>query len=166
MVSRKPRTVLYRRKREAKTRYKKRLNILISKKPRLVARFTNRKVIAQLITFSEKGDKVLVGTDSFSLKKLGWDLSCKNIPAAYLTGYSLAKKAIAGDHKEAVFDTGFRSPKHRGRLYAFLKGALDAGLNLPHGEEEIFPEEAKLKGQHLKSDFSEKFEKVKQQLNG
>ena len=87
MVNRKPRTVPYRRKRENKTNYLKRLKLLLSRKGRLVVRFTNRKVVAQLVEFTPKGDKVLVATDSFALRKLGWQYSCKNLPAAYLTGF-------------------------------------------------------------------------------
>ena len=64
MVSRKPRTVPYRRKRENKTNYLKRLKLLISRKGRLVVRFTNKRVLAQLVEFTSKGDKVLVGVDS------------------------------------------------------------------------------------------------------
>ena len=49
MANRKPKTVLYRRKREKKTNYAKRLTLLLSRKARLVVRFTNQRVIAQLV---------------------------------------------------------------------------------------------------------------------
>ncbi|HLC81226.1 MAG TPA: 50S ribosomal protein L18, partial [Candidatus Nanoarchaeia archaeon] len=48
MAGQKPRTVLYRRRRELKTDYHKRLKLLSSSKPRLVVRFTNRKIISQV----------------------------------------------------------------------------------------------------------------------
>ena len=150
MVSLKPRTVPYRRKRENKTNYLKRLKLLISRKGRLVVRFTNKRVIAQLVEFTPKGDLVLVGVDSSALSKLGWKFSGKNIPAAYLTGFLFGKKVAAAKYKgEMVFDTGFKYPLHKGKYYAFLKGAVDAGVSVPHGEN-LFPDDKKLSGMHIK----------------
>ena len=144
----KPRTVLYRRKREQKTNYKRRLKLLMSRKTRLVVRFTNQRVIAQLVTFDTKGDQVVLGVDSFALRKLGWSFSCKNFPAAYLTGFLLGKAALAKGQKEAILDTGSRSPLHKGKIYAFLKGSIDAGLQIP-STEEILPEEDRISGKHI-----------------
>lgn len=149
MANRKPKTVLYRRKREKKTNYAKRLTLLLSRKARLVVRFTNQRVIAQLVSFTTKGDEILVATDSFTLKKLGWNYSCKNAPAAYLTGLALAKKAAEKGVKEAILDTGFKTPLHGGRAYAFLKGCLDGGLEVPHRAEKIFPAEERISGKHI-----------------
>ena len=83
MASKKPKQVLYRRKMEGRTNYSKRLSLLLSKKLRLVVRFTNQKVIAQVCEFNsqEKGDKILAAVDSYALKKYGWTSSCKNLPA-------------------------------------------------------------------------------------
>ena len=80
MATRKPRTILYRRKREGKTNYAKRLKLLISGKPRLVVRITNTKIIGQVVEFTGAGDKILAGADSYSLKKLGWKTGLKNVP--------------------------------------------------------------------------------------
>jgi len=161
----KPRTIMYRRKREGKTDFNKRLSLLLSHKPRLVVRFTNKKVIGQLVTFLEKGDKVAVGIDSSSIKKAGWNSSLKNIPATYLTGFILGKKAVKAGHKEAILDAGLRAPLRKGRIYAFLKGVVDGGLKVPYSEENIFPDETRLSGQHLKSDSSIEFKRVKQKLS-
>ena len=59
--------VEYRRKRKGKTNYKKRLNLLLSKKPRLVIRkiedfqkkFTNQKKIINVYLSSETDDKYI-----------------------------------------------------------------------------------------------------------
>ena len=83
MANKRPKTVLYRRKRERKTNYSKRLKLLLAKKNRLVVRFTNQHIIAQFVQFTITGDKVLVGVNSSALKKSGWKNSCKNISAAY-----------------------------------------------------------------------------------
>src|SRR3989344_4741987 len=150
MVNRKPRTVMYRRKRENKTNYLKRLKLLLSRKGRLVVRFSNKRVLAQLIEFTGKGDKVLVGVDSSALRKSGWQYSCKNLPAAYLTGFLFGKKVAEKKYKgEMIFDTGFKSPLHKGKYYAFLKGVLDAGVNVPHGGKDLFPDDKKIQGVHI-----------------
>jgi len=154
MANRRPRTVPYRRKREQKTDYKKRLKTLLGNKPRVVVRVTNQRIIAQVVKFTTSGDKVLAAVDSFGLKKLGWTNSCRNIPAAYLTGLLVAKKALQKDCREAVLDTGFKIAHTQGRLFAFLKGVLDGGLHVPHGGENVFPTEERLMGKHLKSGSS------------
>ena len=166
MARKKPQTVPYRRKSEKKTDYNKRLQLLLSRKPRLVVRFTNYKIIGQLVEFSEKGDKVLIGVDSSALKKLGWESSLKNISAAYLIGFLLGKKIVAKGTNEAILDTGLRTPLKKGKTYAFLKGIIDAGLNVPAGNEEIFPDNLRIEGQHLKNDAKESFNKVKQAITG
>lgn len=160
-MTNKPKTVLYRRKRQGKTDFKKRLNLLLSRKPRLVVRFTNKKIIAQLINFLEKGDKVQIGVDSSVLRKAGWTFSLKNIPAAYLIGLLFGKRAVNAGYKKVILDTGLRSPHSKSRIYAFLKGVVDGGLDVPHSNTDIFPDARRLSGQDLKSDCSLEFEKVK-----
>ena len=151
MASKKARPVLYRRKREGKTNYKKRLRLLLSDKPRLVLRISNTKIDAQIIKFDVKGDLVLLGVGSTSLKNNGWLNSTKNLPAAYLTGLKVAQMAKGKfDSEGLVFDTGLRTPLQKGKVYAFLKGALDGGLNVAHGsEEKIFPAEEKISGKDI-----------------
>lgn len=150
MATKKPKTILFRRHRNGKTNYHRRLKTLMSGKPRLVVRMTNQKYIAQIITFEESGDKVITATNSFALKKLGWKYSCKNTSAAYLTGLLMAKLSLEKGVKEAIFDTGLKTPLHKGKLYAFLKGAIDGGLNIPHSGEEIFPSEDRINSEHIK----------------
>jgi large subunit ribosomal protein L18 len=146
VATKKPKTILFRRKRECKTDYNKRLKLLLSQKPRLVVRFTNQKIIAQIIKFSSNGDKILAATDSSILKKYGWTYSTKNLPAAYLTGLIIAKLAQSKDCTECILDTGFKQAIKKGKVYAFLKGAVDAGLNVPYGNEDIFPTEEAING--------------------
>ncbi len=166
MANRRPKRVLYRRQREQKTNYHTRLAHLLSRKPRLVIRFTNTKIISQLISFTYQGDTILAAADSSALRSSGWTHSIKNIPAAYLTGYLLGKKAVAKGWKEAVFDIGFRQSIPKGRVYAFLKGALDAGIAVPYGSTDIFPPEERIRGKHIShtSSLPTLFEKVKESL--
>lgn len=151
MASKKAKPVLYRRKRELKTDYKKRLRLLMSKKLRVVLRFSNQKITAQIVGFEVKGDKVHIATSSQNLLKSGWLYSSKNFPASYLTGLNLAKLAREKiSDKELILDTGFRTPLKKGKIYAFLKGAIDGGLNVKHREsEDIFPSEEKISGKDI-----------------
>ncbi|MBS3166120.1 50S ribosomal protein L18 [Candidatus Woesearchaeota archaeon] len=145
----KPRTVAYRRKREQRTDYPKRLKSLLSGKLRLVVRFTNQRVIGQLVEFTPVGDKVVSAVDSFALKQQGWKYSCKNIPAAYLTGLLLGKKAKAKGFSEAILDTGLCYPMKKGKIYSFLKGVVDAGVSVPHSGKDIFPDDSRIVGKHI-----------------
>ncbi|MBT3298597.1 50S ribosomal protein L18 [archaeon] len=152
MASKKAKPVNYRRKREGKTNYKKRLRLLLSEKPRLVLRLSNTKIVAQIIEFDVKGDKVLFASDSNSLKKLGWNFSFKSLPAAYLFGLDFGKKALSQfSDKEIILDTGLRTPQVKGKIYAFLKGVLDGGLNVLHGSEDVYPIEERLNGKSIEN---------------
>ncbi len=154
--------VPFRRKREGKTNYKKRFRLVGSEHPRLVIRLTNTKVIAQIVTFEEKGDKVLVATDSRALLKLGWKGSVKNLPAAYATGFLLAKKAQKAGISNAITDIGFHTSIPGVRVYAALKGAVDGGLTVPVSED-IFPSDERINGSHIEG-FSNNVESVKQTM--
>ena len=147
----KPRTIAHRRKREQRTSYHKRLRTLMSHQLRFVVRLTNQKIIVQLIRFVPQGDQCVLGIDSFQLKKLGWTTSCKNIPAAYATGFLFGRNALKKGLTEAVLDTGLKTGHKTGRIYAVLRGAVDAGLKIPYGDESIFPSADRLQGKHLKS---------------
>jgi large subunit ribosomal protein L18 len=141
-------TIHYRRKREGRTDYRKRLRLLQAGKPRLVARKSLKNMLVQIIEYDAEGDKVLAMANSPELKQYGWGYSCGSIPGAYLTGFLAGKKAVDGGIKEAVFDLGLQSAVAKSRLYSMLKGVIDAGLNVP-ASPEIFPPEDRIKGMHI-----------------
>ena len=103
-------TVKYRRKREGKTHYKKRLEYLKSGKERLVIRRSNTQITLQIIKYQEDGDKVIATFPSKNLEKLGWKFSKKSLPAAYLAGLQLGKLAGAKGVKSAILDLGLQTP--------------------------------------------------------
>lgn len=137
--------VEYRRKREGKTSYKKRLNLLKSEKTRLVVRKSNKYVLAQIVDYSPDGDNVRVTTRSDELKKFNWKCSMKNTPAAYLTGLLCGYKSKAKKINSAIVDLGLQPSTKGSRLYAVIKGVLDAGLQIPVNKE-IFPSDDRIKG--------------------
>lgn len=142
--------VPFRRRREGKTDFRQRLGLLLSGKPRLVARKTLNNNIAQLISYDEKGDGVLVSAHSKELVKIGYKGHCGNIPAAYLTGLLLGKKAVKEGYEEAVLDIGLQRATKGAAIFAILKGALDAGMDIPYSEDVIADEE-RLNGTHIKN---------------
>ena len=157
-------TVSHRRKREGKTNYKKRLQLLKSRTDRLVIRKTNTQIILQIIRYEPDGDKAIVTVGSSELKKKGWTHSCKNIPACYLAGMLLARKAKEKNVAEAILDLGLQTPHDGSKLYSALKGAIDAGLKIP-ANEKIFPTEDRLKGKHIDGKLEPDFEKTKKEIN-
>ena len=167
-MNKKPKTIKFRRKREGKTNYKKRLKMLLSGKPRFVVRPSIKGITAQVVTAENVGDKITAGAHSNELKKLGWKFNTGNIPSAYLTGFLAGKKAVKTGIKEAILDIGLRKPVKGGRVFACLKGAVDAGLNIPHSDV-ILPSEERIKGDHIVKyrnikDLSKSFEDIKNKL--
>ncbi len=159
--SRKPRTVYYRRKREGKTDFRKRLHLLLGEQARLVVRRSNKHTIAQLVLFDPTGDKTVAYATSKDLEKLGWKHSGKNIAGAYLTGLLLGSKA--GKIKEAIVDVGLRSPKKGSRLFACVKGAIDAGLQVK-ASKEVFPPEDRLHGKHINANIANDIADLKKKI--
>jgi large subunit ribosomal protein L18 len=152
----------FRRKREGKTDYRKRLNLLKSGKARIVFKRGSKSLSAQVVRFDAKGDKVLYGMSSKVLPKLGWDYSKNSIPAAYLFGLFFGKKLKqAKDFNQFkdgfILDFGIR-PFFKGSVEsAFLKGLVDAELSVSHGEG-VYPPEDRLSGKHIES-YAQKLEK-------
>ncbi len=140
--------VQFDRKRKKATDYRKRLKLLSSGKERLIIRKTSSHIIVQVASFGEKGDAILASASSSQLAKYGWTLGKKSIPAAYLTGLLAGKLALSKNIKSAIVDAGTQKPASSGKIYSALKGAMDAGLEVP-ASKEIFPSEERLKGRHI-----------------
>jgi len=140
--------VPFRRRREGRTNYRKRLALLLSKKPRMVVRRSNSDVLIQLVEFSREGDRTVLTCSARMLKEYGYELSFKSVPAAYLAGLLFGFRALAQGYDEAVLDIGLTTSTKGGRVYAAVKGALDAGLYVPC-DEGMFPEDARLMGEHI-----------------
>lgn len=157
------RRIFFRRRREGKTDFKARKNLLMSGKPRLIIRKTNKYMIAQIVKSDAAQDTVIIGINSKKLTEMGWKGSFKNIPSAYLTGLLLGKKSIEAGIKEAVLDMGLQRSTKGSRIYAVLKGCVDGGLSVAHSEE-ILPSEDRITGKHINEKIAAEFEKVKKKI--
>jgi large subunit ribosomal protein L18 len=140
--------VKFRRRREGKTNYYRRRRLLLSRRPRLVVRKTNTNIIVQIINASVVGDSTVASAISTELGTHGWSAGTGNIPAAYLTGFLLGRRAQSRGVKEAVLDVGLNPPVRGSKIYAALKGAIDAGLEVPH-DPEVLPDETRISGEHI-----------------
>lgn len=140
----------FKRRLEKKTNYKKRLALVMSGKPRLVIRRSLKHMKAQVVKYERDGDKVLASATTEELSKLGWKGSTSNIPASYLLGLLIGKKAVKKKIKSAVLDIGTQKSVKGSRIYATLKGAVDGGMEIPHSEE-IYPPEERIAGQHIEN---------------
>ncbi|KAF2122776.1 hypothetical protein BDV96DRAFT_561358 [Lophiotrema nucula] len=163
--------VKYKRRRQGKTDYyaRKRLitqakNKYNAPKYRLVVRFTNRDIIAQIVSSEVGGDKVLSAAYSHELKRYGISHGLTNWAAAYATGLLLARRTLKklgldedftgveeadGEYQltEAVdvdgeerrpfkvfLDVGLVRTSTGARVFGAMKGASDGGLYVPHSE--------------------------------
>ena len=135
MAINKIQVVRQRRTREGKTDYKKRATLLLAGKPRIAIRKSLNSIWMQVIEYHAEGDKVILSAHSNELKKIGWKAGCGNMPAAYLTGLLLAKKAAEKKIGECILDTGFYPSIKGGKVYAALKGAVEGGMKIPHSKD-------------------------------
>jgi len=155
--------------REGKTDYyaRKRLvtqakNKYNSPKYRLVVRFTNRDIVAQIVYAKIQGDVVLTSAYAHELPRYGIKHGLTNWAAAYAVGLLVARRALTqlglADKYEGVtevegefklteregedgprpfkcfLDTGLKRTSTGSRVFGVLKGASDGGIFIPHSE--------------------------------
>ena len=165
----KRRVIPFRRKREGKTNYKKRIQMLESGIPRLVIRKSLMNVTAQIISYDQKGDKVMAAACSKELRKYGWIYSGCNMPVAYLVGFLVGKKAKDKKINNVIADFGLNRPTKDSIFTAALKGAIDSGLNVPH-DDAILPKADRIQGKHIadyrKIDVPKQVEEVLGKIKG
>jgi len=158
--------VKFKRRREGKTDFfaRKRLthqdkNKYNTPKYRLIVRFTNKDVIAQIAYARLEGDHVICAAYSHELPRYGVKVGLTNYAAAYCTGLLLARRlltklnlgetyvgqtAVDGDEYNiesvddgpaafrAYLDTGLNRTSTGAKVFGALKGAVDGGLDIPH----------------------------------
>ena len=166
----------FRRRREGKTDYVQRSALICQDKTkygaakyRLVARITNTKVIAQIITSTPDHDITLAQATSTELPRYGVKVGLSNYPAAYCTGLLLARRILKKLNLDETFkteiteedeterrpfkahlDVGLRRTTTGARVFAVLKGAIDGGLAVPHSTSRIAGSSDAKKDKHHK----------------
>jgi len=157
----------FKRRRTGRTDYRRRLRMLRGGVPRAVVRVSNTQVTCQLVEFGMSGDSIVASVNGKTLVKHGWpaDASRKSVPACYVAGYALAKSAIAAGHDSAILDIGLASSSPGGRVFAALRGMVDAGLDVPHGED-VLPDEDRINGTHIDDSIAAAVESAKKAIEG
>ncbi len=138
----------YRRRRSQKTNYLKRLNMLKSRKIRLVVRKSNMHTLVQCVQYFPDGDKVLLSASTKDLSSYEWNYSTSSIPAAYVAGLLLGKKALDAGLADLIVDLGMQVPHKQGRLFAAVFGVQEAGVSVSVSDEALPPSE-RVNGSHI-----------------
>ena len=156
----------FKRRRNGETDYRRRMKMLRGGFARAVVRVTNTQTICQLVNYEPTGDTVKISIDGRTLvEKYGWpiDASRKSISASYISGYAMAKAAIAAGHKEAVLDIGLAASTPGNRVFAALKGMVDAGMEIPYGES-VLPNDDRINGSHIDDSIAKAVEAAKKSI--
>ncbi|KXN74832.1 60S ribosomal protein L5 [Conidiobolus coronatus NRRL 28638] len=158
----------YRRRREGKTDYYARRKLVIqaknkynSPKYRLVVRFTNKDIVAQIVYSKIVGDVVVASAYAHELPRYGVKVGLTNYAAAYCTGLLVARRVLTklglADKYEGVveadgevfeteaiedaprpfkafLDVGLARTSTGAKVFAAMKGASDGGIFVPHSE--------------------------------
>lgn len=132
--------------RSDKTNYRKRAAILIGRHSFVTVKVSDQNVASQLIKPTPTGDIVLTSAHSKSLVKQGWKGTLNNLPACYLTGLMLGKKALEKGVQNVVLYIG--KDHFTSRVAACLKGIYDSGVNIPVSEDSLPPED-RVSGKHI-----------------
>jgi large subunit ribosomal protein L18 len=141
--------VPFRRRRKGLTDYHSRKKMMTTNIPRLVVRATLNNTNVQIIKATVKGDKTLSSAHTIELaNKFGWKAPSGNLPAAYLTGFLAGHKALKIGANKVILDIGIQNATRGSRVFASMKGALHAGLDVQH-EEKILPSEERTAGKHI-----------------
>ncbi|CAD6199645.1 unnamed protein product [Caenorhabditis auriculariae] len=163
--------VKLKRRREGKTDYYARKRLTVqdknkynTPKHRVIVRFTNKDIIAQIAYSKIEGDVVVASAYAHELPRYGIKVGLTNYAAAYATGLLLARrhlKAIGldsvykgqeelngedynveqeGDRApfKAVLDIGLARTTTGSKIFAVMKGVADGGINVPHSENRFF----------------------------
>ncbi len=122
-------SIKFRRRREALTNYKRRLELVKSGMDRIVLRKTNKRILAQVARYTPKGDVILAQANSNELSAYSWPPRA-NRATAYLTGLLLAKKYGKSHEQEHILDIGLASPVKNSIPFVFAKGCVDGGMKV------------------------------------
>lgn len=132
-----------------------------SPKYRVAVRFSNKDICAQVIYATIAGDVVVASAYSHELPKYGLSVGLTNYSAAYCVGLLVARRVlkkykldeeyegqteVTGEDYNvepgegarpfcAYLDVGIKRTCTGAKVFGFLKGACDGGLDVPHNEK-------------------------------
>ncbi|ESO01393.1 hypothetical protein HELRODRAFT_185715 [Helobdella robusta] len=128
-------------------------------KYRLIVRFTNKDIVCQIAYARIEGDVVICAAYSHELPKYGVKVGLTNYAAAYCTGLLIGRRILKKFNLDGIYqgteevtgdayqvesqdgqpgafrcylDVGLARTSTGARVFGVLKGAVDAGLDIPH----------------------------------
>lgn len=131
-------------------------------KYRLIVRFTNKDIICQIAYARIQGDIIVCAAYSHELKKYGIQVGLTNYAAAYCTGLLIGRRILKKFNLDGIYagaeevtgeeyhvdsvdgqpsafrcylDVGLARTTTGARVFGALKGAADAGLDIPHSNK-------------------------------
>jgi large subunit ribosomal protein L5e len=129
-------------------------------KYRMIVRFTNKDIICQVAYARIEGDYIVAAAYAHELPKYGVKVGLTNYAAAYCTGLLLARRILKSFKLDTIYagqkevdgeeyhvetedgqpgafrcylDVGLARTSTGAKVFACLKGAVDGGLDIPHG---------------------------------
>jgi len=147
--------------RDDKTNYRRRAAVLIGRHSFVTVKVSDQNIAAQVLKPTPTGDVVIASAHSRELEKQGWKGALNNLPACYLTGMLMAKKAMEKGVKNAVLYIG--KDHFTSRVAACMKGIVDGGVSMPVSEESL-PEEERISGQHI-SEYATSLKENQEEYN-
>merc|ERR1712130_1065013 len=146
--------VKFRRRREGKTDYQARRQLVAqdknkynSKKYRLVVRFTNKDIIAQIVYSEIVGDKVMAAAYSHELPRYGLKVGLTNYAAAYCVGLLLARRHLSNLGMADLYSgksevdgedyNVFQDQERDDEARNPFKAILDVGLDVPPSTQRL-----------------------------
>jgi len=129
-------------------------------KYRMIVRFTNKDIICQIAYARIEGDVIVGAAYSHELPRYGVKVGLTNYAAAYCTGLLLGRRILNQFKLDTIYegqtevtggqfqvesvdgqpgafrcflDVGLARTTTGARIFGALKGAVDAGLDIPHG---------------------------------
>lgn len=161
--------VKFKRRREGKTDYYARKRLVVQAKNkyntpkyRLIVRFSNKDIIAQIAYARIEGDVVIAAAYSHELPRYGIKVGLTNYAAAYCTGLLIARRILHKFGLDKVYegqvevdgekysvedvddgpgafranlDVGLAHTTTGAKVFAVMKGAVDGGIEVPHSEK-------------------------------
>ena len=70
---------------------------------------------------------------------------------------------MAAGHNEAILDIGLAASTPGNRVFAALRGMVDAGFEIPHGEE-VLPSDDRINGSHIDDSIAKAVESAKKSI--
>uniref|UniRef100_A0A915CMH0 Large ribosomal subunit protein uL18 n=1 Tax=Ditylenchus dipsaci TaxID=166011 RepID=A0A915CMH0_9BILA len=146
----------FKRRRQGKTDYYARKRLTVQDKNkyntpkyRLIVRFTNKDVIAQIAYSRIEGDVVVCAAYAHELPKYGIKVGLTNYAAAYATGLLLARRHLKKLNLDSVYKgveevngEDYNVEQEGDNPNPFMAvldvGAADGGINVPHSETRFF----------------------------